>query len=89
MASNRVCPDTSSAVVVAHYEIPRETYSRLQDLVLVMDGSEATKPYAAALRSLCGEVVCVLEVESCERNQRNDERFAERRELRDSSDCAD
>jgi hypothetical protein len=61
MVSNRICPDTCSPIIVAHYEIPPETYSQLQELVFVMDSSEATKPYAAALRSLFGQVVCVLE----------------------------
>jgi len=61
MDSNRNCPDAYSPEIVAHYEIPRETFCRLQELALLMDRSEATKPYAAAMRSLFGEVVCVLE----------------------------
>jgi hypothetical protein len=61
MNSNRTYPDTHSPEIVAHYEIPRETYCRLQALALLMDRTEATKPYAAAMRSLFGQVVCVLE----------------------------
>ena len=61
MISYRNSLDTYSPEIVAHYEIPRETFCRLQALALLMDRSEATKPYAAAMRSLFGQVVCVLE----------------------------
>lgn len=60
MSSNRMSPDAYSQEIVAHYEIPRKTYCRLQALALLMDRSEATKPYAAAMQSLFGQVVCVL-----------------------------
>ena len=49
MDSNRFCPDPDTPDIVAHYEIPCETYCRLQDLVLLMEESESTKPWDPAI----------------------------------------
>jgi hypothetical protein len=61
MDSDRFCPDTDTPHIVAHYEIPRETYFWLQELESCMDTEETTRPFAATLRSLFGRIVCVLE----------------------------
>ena len=61
MDSDRFCPDTDTPHIVAHYEISQETYFGLEELESCMDSEETTKPFAATLRSLFGQIVCVLE----------------------------
>jgi hypothetical protein len=61
MDSDRFCPDPDAPGSLAHYEIPPETYCRLQAVALLLDKDATTKPFAVTLRSLFGQIVCVLE----------------------------
>lgn len=57
--SDRFCLD-DELELHAHYEVPRETYHKLQSLAIVLDRKKETAPFALSLRSLLAQVVCVL-----------------------------
>jgi hypothetical protein len=59
--SDRFCPDPDKPGLWAHYEVPRETYHKLQDLTLLMDENQTTRSFAATLQSLIGQIICALD----------------------------